>query len=284
MNNISVNKKFTSFFFWFLLYIILILFSVIVVSPLAIVVSSSFRAPADMRSPLLLFTSFDFSSYITAFTRMNYMNAFMNSFLTTGIAVVFIVIFASMASYPLARIKRKTSRFLYYFFIAGLIVPSQMVIVPVVQMISRLQIPNTRFTPIIMFVTCSLPFTIFLFTGFLRNVPVEIEESSFIDGANLRTRFFWIILPLLQPAIVSVVITQGLWIWNDYFYPMIFISRRVQFSLPVAMIQFLGDRENPAQWNILFASCILAVLPITIAFAFLQKQFITGIASGAVKG
>ena len=269
---------------YFILYLFLIFFSLIVISPLAIVLSSSLRTPADMRSPLLLFTAFGFSSYETAFRRMNYLNAFMNSFLTTGIAVSFVVLFASMAAYPIARIKLKVSRFLYYFFIAGLIVPSQMVIVPVVQMIGRLYIPNTRFTPIIMFVTCSMPFTIFLFTGFMKSIPVEIEESSFLDGTNSRTRFFKIVFPLLQPATISAVVTQGLWIWNDYFYPMIFISRSTQFSLPVAMIQFLGDRENPAQWNILFASCILCALPVIGAFTFLQRQFITGIASGAVKG
>ena len=283
MNN-NITYKLAAFFPRLFLYLILTAFTLVVITPLAIVLSSSLRAPADMRSPLLLFTAFNLSSYGTAFARMNYLNAFMNSFLTTGIAITFVVFFASMASYPIARVKMKISRFLYYFFIAGLIVPSQMVIVPVVQMIGRLQIPNTRFTPIIMFVTCSLPFTIFLFAGFMKSVPVEIEESSFIDGANLRTRFFRIVFPLLQPAVVSVVITQGLWIWNDYFYPMIFITRRAQFSLPVAMIQFLGDRENPAQWNILFASCILCALPIILAFAFLQRQFITGIASGAVKG
>jgi raffinose/stachyose/melibiose transport system permease protein len=267
-----------------LLYSFLIFFNILVISPLTIVLSSSFRKPGDMRSPLLLFTSFNFDSFIAAVSRMNYLNAFMNSLITTGIAVVLVVLFSSMASYPLSRIKTKTSRFLYYFFIAGLIVPSQMVIVPVVQMISRIHIPNTRFTPIIMFVTCSMPFTVFLFTGFMRSVPIEIEESSFIDGANLRIRFFGIVFPLLQPAIVSVIITQGLWIWNDYFYPMIFVTRTIQYSLPVAMIQFLGDRENPAQWNILFASCILCALPIILFFAILQKQFIYGIAAGAVKG
>jgi len=271
-------------FSYFFLYLALIVFSIIVISPLAIVFSSSLRTPTDMRSPLLLFTAFGFSSYQAAFTRMNYLNAFINSLLTTGIAVSFVVVFASMAAYPIARIKNKMSRFLYYFFIAGLIVPSQMVVIPVVQMIGRLYIPYTRFTPIIMFVTCSMPFTIFLLAGFMKSVPIEIEESSFLDGADIKTRFFRIVFPLLQPAIISAVVTQGLWIWNDYFYPMIFISRSVQYSLPVAMIQFLGDRENPAQWNILFASCILCALPIVLAFTFLQKQFITGIASGAVKG
>ena len=85
-------------------------------------------------------------------------------------------------------------------------------------------------------------------------------------------------------AIISCVITQGLWIWNDYFYPMVFISKKAQYSLPVGMLQFLGDKENPAQWNILFAACVLCALPLIIVFLALQKQFVNGIAAGAVKG
>lgn len=189
-----------------------------------------------------------------------------------------------MASYPIARIKTPISKGLYYFFIAGLVIPSQMVIVPIAQMFGSLHIPNTRFTPMIMFITCSLPFSTFLYTGFMKGVPVEIEESAYLDGAGLWTRFKAIVFPLLKPATVSVIITQGLWIWNDYFFPMVFISKSSQYSLPVGMIQFLGDRENPAQWNTLFAACVLCALPLIIVFALLQKQFINGIAAGAVKG
>ena len=266
------------------LYILLILFCLLVISPLLIVVSSSFREPGNMRSPLELFTQFSFDSYISAFTKMNYPMQLLNSLMTTGGSVILIVIFATMASYPIARIKSKTSRFLYYFFIAGLVIPSQMVIVPVAQMFGNLNIPNTRFTPMVMFITCSLPFSTFLFTGFMKGVPVEIEESAYLDGASLWQRFSRVVFPLLKPATVSVVITQGMWIWNDYFFPMIFISKSSQYSLPVGMIQFLGDRENPAQWNVLFAACVLCALPLIVVFAVSQKQFINGIAAGAVKG
>jgi raffinose/stachyose/melibiose transport system permease protein len=159
-----------------------------------------------------------------------------------------------------------------------------MVIIPVAQMISGLHIPSTRFTPMIMFITCSLPFTVFLYAGFFKSVPAEIEEAAFLDGAGLFRRFTQIVFPLVQPATVSVVITQGIWIWNDYFYPMVFVSRQKQFSLPVAMVQFLGDKENPAQWNVLFASCFLCALPLIIMFAVFQKQFVSGVSAGAVKG
>ncbi|MCR5792339.1 MAG: carbohydrate ABC transporter permease [Lachnospiraceae bacterium] len=266
------------------LYFLLILYSVVTVMPLLIVVSSSFRTTGNMTSPLSLFIEFSLDSYKAAFTKMNYINEFINSLLTTGGSVIVIVLIATMAAYPIARIKRKSSKMLYYFFIAGLVIPAQMVIVPIAQMFGRLNIPNTRFTPMIMFITCSLPFSTFLYTGFMKGVPVEIEEVAYMEGASLWKRFSQIVFPLLKPATVSVVITQGLWIWNDYFFPMVFVTKRSQYSIPVGMIQFLGDRENPAQWNTLFAACVLCALPLILVFMVLQKQFINGIAAGAVKG
>lgn len=267
-----------------ILQIILTIVVMISLSPLLIVLSSSLRTISNRQSPLLLFNEFSLESYIAAFTRMNFLNSFMNSFMTTAGSVVFVVLFTAMAAYPLGRLKDKMSRFLYFFFIAGLIIPAQMVIVPIAQMFNALNIPNTRFTPMIMFITCSIPFSTFLYTGFMKGIPIEIEEAAFLDGANLPRRFFQIVLPLLKPATTSVIITQGIWIWNDYFFPLIFISRNEQNSLPVAMLSFLGDKENPAQWNVLFASCILCAIPLIIVFALLQKKFVSGVTAGAVKG
>ena len=267
-----------------LLYVVIIAFCIIVISPLVIVFSSSLRTPENQTTPLALFIEFSMASYQKAFSNMNYPMELLNSIVTTAGSVFCIVIFATMAAYPIGRIKTKLARFLYFFFISGLIIPSQMVIVPIAQTLNRLGIPNTRFTPMLMFITCSLPFSVFLFSGFMKGVPVEIEESAYIDGATLGRRFSTVVFPLLQPAIISCVITQGLWIWNDYFYPMVFISKKAQYSLPVGMLQFLGDKENPAQWNILFAACVLCALPLIIVFLALQKQFVNGIAAGAVKG
>lgn len=267
-----------------LVYVAIVIFCVVVIAPLVIVFSSSLRTPGNMDTPLKLFREFSTASYVKAWTNMNYPGTLLNSVMTTAGSVLVIVLIGTMAAYPIGRIKAKPAKFLYFFFISGLVIPSQMVIVPIAQMISRLNIPNTRFTPMLMFITCSLPFSVFLFTGFMKSVPMEIEESAYLDGASLWQRFSQVVFPLLKPATVSVVITQGLWIWNDYFYPMVFISKKNQYSLPVAMIQFLGDKENPAQWNVLFAACVLCALPLILVFTLLQKQFINGIAAGAVKG
>lgn len=265
-------------------YLFLITYVVITVLPLVIVLSSSLRKVENMKSPLILFNQVSLESYIRAFNNMHYPVELLNSIMTTGGSIVIIILIASMASYPIARIKNKRSKALYYFFISGLVIPAQMVIIPLAQTFGRLNIPNSQFTPMIMFITCSLPFSTFLYTGFMKSVPVEVEEAAFLDGAGLWKRYRLMVIPLLKPATISVAITQGLWIWNDYFFPMVFVSKASQYSLPVGMIQFLGDRENPAQWNVLFAACILSVLPIMLIFALLQKQFINGIAAGAVKG
>lgn len=262
----------------------IIVFLLVTLAPLAIALSTSFKQPGDTSSPLKMFTEFSFESYKTAFFTMNFGTSFLNSLITTFGSVFIIVILASMAAYPLARMRGKLSKFLYILFIAGLVIPGQMVVIPIAQVFDTLNIPSNRFTPMIMFITCSIPFSVFLYTGFMKTVPVEIEESAYLEGANLFTRFFKIVFPLLSPATVSVVITQGIWIWNDYFYPLIFVSKQAEMSLPVTMLNFLGDKENPAQWSVLFAACILCAIPLIIAFALLQKHFVSGISSGAVKG
>lgn len=269
---------------YLLIHLAIILFLVISLSPLLIALSTSLKAPGDLSSPLNLFSDFSLESYKVAFEKMKFTSSFFNSLLTTGGSVIIIVLLASMAAYPLGRIDNKWSRFLYILFVSGLVIPGQMVVIPIAQVFNTLGIPSTRLTPMLMFITCSLPFSTFLYTGFMRSVPREIEESAYLDGANLFTRFFKIVFPLLAPATVSVVITQGIWIWNDYFYPLIFVSKQAEMSLPVTILNFLGDKENPAQWSVLFAACVLCAIPLVAVFGILQKHFISGISSGAVKG
>lgn len=253
--------------------------------PLIIVLSSSLRSPGNMTNPLRLFIEFTPQSYEIAFNRMNFTSALLNSALQTGISVVVVVVITSMLAYPLARIRSKLSSALYFFFLAGLIIPGQMAILPIVQTMKEWGITMGNYTPVFLFITCSIPFSSFLYTGFIRaSVPYEIEEAAIIDGANLFARFWLIVFPLILPATVAVVITQGVWIWNDYFYNMIFVTDTSQYTLPLAMLGFTGDSTNPAQWNILFAACMLCAAPLVIVFLFLQRYFISGLAAGSVKG
>jgi raffinose/stachyose/melibiose transport system permease protein len=253
--------------------------------PLLIILSSSLRSPKNMTNPLNWFNEFTLESFRSAFTRMHFPTALWNSAVLTVVSVVFVVLLAAMAAYPMARIRGRLSRFLYIFFLSGLVVPGQMVLIPIIQMIKGVGIPMNQYTPILMFITCSLPFSTFLYTGFIRSsVPEEIEEAAHIDGAGLFRRFWQIVFPLILPVTVSVVITQGVWIWNDYFFNMVFITKALDAPLPVAMLGFLGDQQNPAQWNVLFAACFLCALPLLLAFLALQKYFVGGLTVGSVKG
>ncbi|THF83246.1 carbohydrate ABC transporter permease [Cohnella fermenti] len=266
-------------------HVLIILIAFVNLAPLLIVVSSSLRSPGNMTNPLDWFNEFSMTSFRSAFERMHFPTALLNSVILTGVSVVFVVLLAAMAAYPMARIRSKTSKFLYLFFLSGLVVPGQMVLIPIIQMIKDLGIPMNQYTPILMFITCSLPFSTFLYTGFIRSsVPEEMEEAAHLDGAGLFRRFWIIVFPLILPVTVSVVITQGVWIWNDYFFNMVFITKASESPIPVAMLGFLGDQQNPAQWNVLFAACILCVLPLLAAFLFLQKYFIGGLTVGSVKG
>ena len=268
-----------------LMHLCMLLAAGVMLSPLVILLSSSLRTPKNMVSPLNLFVELSLESYKTAFSRMNYLQSFFNSVIITVLSVLAVVVLAGMASYPMARIKSRTAQFLYLFFLAGLVIPSQMVIVPIVQMLRDIHIPSGQLTPVLLFITCSLPFSTFLYTGFIRSsVPEELEEATYLDGAGLLIRYWKIVFPLIKPATVSVVITQGVWIWNDFFLNMIFVSKSSEQPLPLAMLGFMGDKQNPAQWNILFAACVLCALPLIGAFTLLQRQFIGGLTVGAVKG
>lgn len=269
----------------FIIHLVLIIIIAINILPLVIVLSSSLRSPSNMTDPLKLFIELSIESFQKAFDRMNFSTVVLNSILQTTISVTVVVLITSMLAYPLARIRTKVSTGLYFFFLAGLIIPGQMAILPIVQTMKEWGLAMNSTTPIFLFITCSIPFSSFLYTGFIRSsVPYEIEEAAIIDGAGLFARFWRIVFPLIIPATVAVIITQGVWIWNDYFYNMVFVTSTSQYTLPLAMLGFTGDSKNPAQWNILFAACMLCAAPLVIAFGFLQKYFISGLATGSVKG
>jgi ABC-type sugar transport system, permease component len=260
-------------------------FLLINLSPLIVTLSNSLRAPDDTASPFELFRTFNLESYSLAFRKINYLTAFANSVFITSVAVVAIILLASMAAYPLARISTKPSRALGYFFLAGIIVSAQIAIVPIYRVFKVFALNHSRLAPILMYVSGSMPFCIFLYTGFVRaSVPIALEEAALIDGAGSFKRFWIIVLPLLVPATVTIIVTQGVAVWNDFFMPMLFLTQQSQKPLTLAMLGFMGDVESPTQWNTLFAACYLCTIPLLALYAALQRYFVGGLAIGSIKG
>lgn len=261
------------------------IFFLVFLSPIVIALSGSFRELKDTSSYLNIFQSFSLESYRTALEKMNYFRSLKNSVLITAISVTILLLVGSMAGYAIARLKGKMGPFFQIFFLAGMIVSAQMSIIPMYRIVNGIGIGNTIAAPICLYVTSALPFSIFLYTNFIKSgVPYALEESACIDGASVPYTFFRIVIPLTKPALVSIVITQGVPIWNDFFFGMLFLSSPEKKTLPLTMLNFIGDMENATQWNMLFAACFLSAIPILIIYVFLQRYFVSGLTVGAVKG
>lgn len=261
------------------------IFFLVFLSPIVIALSGSFRELKDTSSYLNIFQSFSLESYRTAFEKMNYFRSLKKSVLITAISVTILLLVGSMAGYAIARLKGKMGPFFQIFFLAGMIVSAQMSIIPMYRIVNGIGIGNTIAAPICLYVTSALPFSIFLYTNFIKSgVPYALEESACIDGASVPYTFFRIVIPLTKPALVSIVITQGVPIWNDFFFGMLFLSSPEKKTLPLTMLNFIGDMENATQWNMLFAACFLSAIPILIIYVFLQRYFVSGLTVGAVKG
>jgi raffinose/stachyose/melibiose transport system permease protein len=265
--------------------LLIIVFLAINLSPLIVTLSNSLRAPDDTASPFELFRSLNFESYSLAFRKIDYFTAFANSVLITSASVVAIIVVAAAAAYPLSRIQTRPSRALGLFFLAGIIVSAQIAIVPIYRVFKVFGLNQSRLAPILMYVSGSMPFCIFLYTGFIRaSIPVALEEAALMDGARAFRRFWIIVFPLLVPATVTIIVTQGVAVWNDFFMPMLFLTKHSQKPLTLAMLGFMGDVESPTQWNTLFAACYLCTIPLLAVFAALQRHFVGGLSLGSIKG
>ncbi|CUO67298.1 carbohydrate ABC transporter permease [Eubacterium sp. am_0171] len=265
--------------------IIIVIFFAIMLSPLLIALSGSFRSPDNGTSFLQLFNEFSLESYKEAFEKMHYFRSLKNSVITTFSSVAILLVVAALAGYALARLKTRIGGFLQIFFLAGMMISAQMSIIPIYNIMRYFKINNSYIAPIVMYVTISIPFSIFVYTNFVKSgVPIALEEAARIDGAGRLGTFFKIVIPLTKPVLASIIITQGVPIWNDFFLSMLFLSSSTKKTLPLVMLSFLGDMQKPTQWTMLFAACFLSALPMLLAYAFLQKQFVGGLTVGAVKG
>ena len=232
----------------------LAVFFLIFLSPIIIALFGSFREMGDTSNYLHLFHAPSLESYKTAFGKMSYFRSLKNSILITVISVILLLTFCSMAGYAIARLRGKLGSFLQIFFLAGMIVSAQMSIIPMYKVVNQVGIGNTIAAPIALYVTAALPFSIFLYTNFIKSgVPYSLEEAARIDGASIPFTFVRIVIPLTKPALSSLVITQGVPIWNDFFFGMLFLSTPTKNTLTLMMLNFIGNMDKATLLNKLFA-------------------------------
>ncbi len=218
----------------------------------------------------------------------DFLGAFLDSVIITSISLVVIIIFSSMAAWVLVRNRSRFSSFTFMLFVAAMVIPFQVVMYPLVYFLKAIGdaigIKMLASYQGIVFAYlgfgCSL--SIFIFHGFIKGVPLALEESAFIDGCSQPGVFFKIILPLLTPTITTVAILNGIWIWNDYLLPLLVLGGSgVIQTIPLAVTAFAGAYVK--QWNLIMTSALLAMIPIVVMFLFAQKYIIRGMVEGAVK-
>ena len=262
--------------------IVLILVTILMLSPIVYMVLNSLKPYSQMlKEPWALPETLFLDNYIKAFNQMEFFQSLFNSVFITGASVAIIVILGALAAYPIARFRNRLTGFLGIYFLVGYMVPTQVLIVQIFSIMKKLNLINTRSGMIIVY-AASVSFSIFMDQGFIRSLPIDMEESALMDGARPWQLFWKVVFPLLKPATATLVIFQTMWIWNDFTLSSLFLSSRENLTLILELQQCIGAFQ--LDWSVMLAIMCIVMLPMVIFYLAMQKQIIAGMTSGAVKG
>ena len=261
-----------------------LILGVLFLSPFYLILVNSFKTKKEfLLSTLSLPQGIAVDNYVKAMKKMDFLSAFKNSLFITVTSIILIVIFSSMGAWMLVRTKNKMSRFVFYSFVAAMLIPFQSIMLPLVDMFGKnhLNLINTYKGIIFMYMGFGASLSVFLFHGFIKGIPRELEESALIDGCNKLQTFFYIVFPLLKPITVTVTILNGMWIWNDFLLPSLVLQEKGLRTIPLSTKYFFGTYQ--ADWTLAMAGLILAIIPIIIFYFMAQKHIIKGVIDGAIK-
>lgn len=263
-------------------YIVVFTMATISLYPIILMMLSSFKTSVEIyKNPLGLPTNFSLDTYRTLLSKIPFTMYFMNSVFVSIVSVVLIVVICSLASFYIARFKFSWNNALFFIFLLGMMIPIKLGIVPLFILMRDLGLINSLWALVFMNIATGIPLTMLILTGFFRTMPYELEEAARIDGAG-NLRVLWhVVLPLMRPALGTVVIINFIAAWNDFFFPLIFITDKLKRTIPVGMMSLFG--EHSADWGSLFAGLTLASLPMIVLFFIASKQFMEGLTAGAVK-
>lgn len=256
--------------------------------PIYIIVVNSFKNRAETYENILALPSnFSFDFYREAMEKMDFGRAFANSLIVTSISIIFIVLFASMTAWMLVRRNNRISNILFFIFVATMLIPFQTIMMPLMQEMGwirdNLHIPlvDTLGGLIYMNIGFGASMAVFLYHGFIKSIPISLEEAATIDGCNTFGVFFKIVFPMLMPTTVTVIILDVIWIWNDFLLPSLVLSSKANRTIPLSTASFFG--QYTIQWNLAMAGLTLTIIPVVIFYLLAQKYIIKGVTAGAVK-
>lgn len=269
----------------FLIFVFLIFLSFIYIIPIITVFLNSFKNKFSIsQAPFILPNDNTFvglENYINGVNNTGFLSAFFWSLFITVCSVIVIVLFTSMTAWYITRVKTKFNSILYYLFVFSMIVPFQMVMFTMSKIANTLKLDNP-FGLILIYLGFGAGLSVFIFSGFVKSIPLSLEEAAIIDGCNTFQSFWYVVFPILKPTAITVAILNTMWIWNDYLLPYLVIGSDYK-TIPIA-VQYLKGGYGSVDMGAMMAMLVLSIVPVVIFYLSCQKYIIKGVAAGAVKG
>lgn len=264
-------------------YTLLLLGMVLILSPIYLAIITALKTPAESASNFFALPSgLYLGNFIEVINRASFETYVLNSVVITGVSLLFISILLPMVSYSIARnLKKKYYKFLLGYFTIGMFIPFQVIMIPVTKLMSQLNLLN-KAGLILLYLTFSFIQGVFLYVGYIKTLPFDLEEAAYIDGCTVIRAYWMIILPLLKPMSATIFIMNALWIWNDFLLPLLMLNRSPKFWT-LQLFQYNFKSQYSFDYNLAFSSFLMCMIPIIIVYIFMQKNIISGLTSGAVK-
>lgn len=266
-----------------LVYTGLVIAGLFCLFPLLMALMNSFKTNGELLTNVMSWPKeLQLKNYIRTFDKMHYFRSLTNTVILAGVSVSLMILFSALAGWKLCRTKTKLSAFLFGLFVFSMLIPFSSIMIPIYRVVNSLHIKNSLLGLSMVYVGLGVSMAIFLYHGFVKSIPLELEEAAAIDGCGNLATFFRIILPLLKPITATICITNVLWIWNDFLLPLIVISRNEKYTLLLSTNTLFGQYSS--DWSAILSALILAALPVILFYAIFQKQILRGISDGAIKG
>ncbi len=266
-----------------ILFIITMLLAILFVYPVLFALISAFKSNGDiLKNPAALPASLYLQNFKDLFRQSDFAAAIMHSVILTVVSEVLIICIVPMAAYGIERRQSRITKFIYAFFLSGMMIPFQLYMFPLFKEMKILHLFGNMAGPVVCYISGSISFGCLLYCSFLKGVPLEIEEAAMIDGCTPFQTFWKITFPLLGPCTGSMIILNGLGIWNDYLMPYLVLPSNRAKTITVEIASFVG--QYTARWDIVFAGTVISIIPALIIFGIFQKYFVKGIMAGAAKG
>ena len=268
-----------------IIFCILCVLVVAFLTPIFFVLINSFKGKLFIsNNPFALPIAETFAgltNYVNGIEKTGFFTAFGWSAFITVFSVAAIILFTSMTAYYLTRVKTGVTNILYYMFVFSMIVPFQMVMFTMSKLANMTHLNNPP-GMVLLYLGFGAGLSVFMFCGFIKSIPLDIEEAAMIDGCNPLQTFFGVVMPILKPTAITVAILNAMWIWNDYLLPSLMLGQNGKVkTLPVAVQAFVGSYVK--QWDLILTAALLAMIPMIIVFLLAQKQIMNGMVEGAIK-